>query len=141
MNHADVLREVRALAADAAAEAGVAAEVRVVADRPPIDTPAREPLVGTALEVAARVLGGSPGPRGVSYFSDASVLTPAPRRADPDLRAGRRGLAHQVDEHTTLGAVADAAVLHRAGAGARAGGQRLLSCPQDSPSTAVRAFP
>lgn len=77
MNHADVLREVRALAADAAAEAGVAAEVRVVADRPPIDTPAREPLVGTALEVAARVLGGSPGPRGVSYFSDASVLTPA----------------------------------------------------------------
>lgn len=64
MNHADVLREVRALAVDAAAEAGVTAEVRVIVDRPAVDTPVREPLVGTALEVAARVLGGSPEPRG-----------------------------------------------------------------------------
>ena len=109
MNHADVLREVRALAVDAAAEAGVTAEVRVIADRPPVDTPAREPLVGTALEVAGRVLGGSPEPRGVSCFSDASVLTPALGVPTLIFGPGDERLAHRVDEHTTLGAVADAA--------------------------------
>ncbi len=83
MNHADVLREVRALAADAAAEAGVAAEVRVVADRPPIDTPAREPLVGTALEVAARVLGGSPPGRAGSATSPTHPCSPRPSACRP----------------------------------------------------------
>ena len=103
MNPADVLREVRALAADAATEAGLTAEVRVIADRPPVDTPALEPLVGTALEVAGRVLGGSPEPRGVSYFSDASVLTPALGVPTLIFGPGDERLAHQMDEHTRPG--------------------------------------
>ena len=113
-DHADLLREVRGLAGAGAAEAGVTAQVRVIADRPPIDTPEREPLVGTALEVAGQVLGGSPEPRGVSYFSDASVLTPALGVPTLIFGPGDERLAHQVDEHTTLSAVASAARFYTA---------------------------
>ncbi len=114
-DHAVLLREVRDLAASAvAAESGVTAQVRVLADRPPIDTPEREPLVGTALEVAGQALGGSPEPRGVSYFSDASVLTPALGVPTLIFGPGDERLAHQVDEHTTLSSVAAAARFYTA---------------------------
>ena len=114
-DHAVLLREVRALAATAAAaEAGVTAQVRVLTDRPAIDTPLHEPLVGTALEVAGQVLGGSPAPRGVSYFSDASVLTPALGVPTLIFGPGDERLAHQVDEHTTLSSVAAAARFYTA---------------------------
>ena len=103
------------LAATAASvEAGVTAQVEVLTDRPAIDTPVHEPLVGTALEVAGRVLGGAPAPRGVSYFSDASVLTPALGVPTLIFGPGDERLAHQVDEHTTLSSVAAAARFYTA---------------------------
>ena len=113
-DHAALLRDVRELATTAAAETGVTAQVEVLTDRPAIDTPVHEPLVGTALEVAAQVLGGAPAPRGVSYFSDASVLTPALGVPTLIFGPGDERLAHQVDEHTTLSSVAAAARFYTA---------------------------
>ncbi len=112
MNHADVLREVRALAADAAAEAGVTAEVRVIDRGPAARRHAGSGAPRRHRPGGGRVLGGSPEPRGVSCFSDASVLTPALGVPTLIFGPGDERLAHPVDEHTTPGAVADAARLY-----------------------------
>ena len=66
------------------------------------------------IKVAGQVLGGSPAARGVSYFSDASVLTPALGVPTLIFGPGDERLAHQVDEHTTLSSVAAAARFYTA---------------------------
>ena len=114
-DHRTLLHEVRALSAAAVAgEPGVKVQVRVLTDRAPINTPLADPLVGTALGVAGAVLGGSPAPRGVSYFSDASVLTPALGVPTLIFGPGDERLAHQVDEYTTLSSVVAAARFYTA---------------------------
>jgi succinyl-diaminopimelate desuccinylase len=85
------------------------ADVQVLIDRPPVTTAAEELLIQTALRVGEEIFGHAQTPKGMSYFTDASVLTPGLGVPTLILGPGDERLAHQVDERTELRSVLSAA--------------------------------
>ena len=86
--------------------------VQVICDRPPVETSPEEPLVQAALRVGREILGRSLAPKGVSYFTDASVLTPELGVPTLIMGPGDERLAHQVDERIELSAVRSGALFY-----------------------------
>ncbi|GHH27970.1 M20 family metallopeptidase [Lentzea cavernae] len=74
------------------------ARMTVTGDYAAVGTDPGEPLVRTAREVLAGVLGRPPGTSGVSYFSDASILQPGTGLPTVLCGPGDPNLAHQTDE-------------------------------------------
>lgn len=85
------------------------ATLRVVNDCPPVDTSTEEPLIQIALRVGREVFDRSLSPKGMSYFTDASVLAPRLRVPTLIIGPGDERLAHQANERTELSAVRMAA--------------------------------
>lgn len=90
-------------------DAAFQATVRVVNDRSPVETSVDDPLIQTALCVGKKITGGPLKPKGISYFTDASVLAPGLGVPTLIMGPGDERLAHQVDEHVSLSMVASAA--------------------------------
>jgi succinyl-diaminopimelate desuccinylase len=79
--------------------------LRVLADRPAVETAADHPLMQSARAVARGVLGREPAMRGVSYCTDASVFQPPEKVPTLIFGPGDDNLAHQRDEHVEIAAL------------------------------------
>jgi succinyl-diaminopimelate desuccinylase len=70
---------------------------------PPVVTDPEDPWVGEVFEVMEPLIGERPAPRGLAYFTDASVLTPAYGRPPTIICGpGDASQAHQTDEHCSI---------------------------------------
>ena len=106
-DHRDVIEELNSLCTSVD-EPGVGVATRVLTDRSAVETADDHPLIQTALRVAGDVLERPSFARGVSYFSDASVLAPGLGVPTLIFGPGDERLCHQVDEQTEVSAVARA---------------------------------
>lgn len=70
---------------------------------PPVVTDPSDPWVGEVFSVMEPLIGERPAPRGLAYFTDASVLTPA-YGGPPTIVCGPgyAEQAHQTDEHCSI---------------------------------------
>jgi succinyl-diaminopimelate desuccinylase len=70
---------------------------------PPVVTDPDEPWVAEVYEAMAPLIGESPAPRGLAYFTDASALTPAYGGVPTIICGpGEAAQAHQTDEHCSI---------------------------------------
>jgi succinyl-diaminopimelate desuccinylase len=77
---------------------GLRLEVRVAHDLPAVETDPKQPLVQAAERVTASVRGQAPLVKGVSYYTDASVLTPPSGVPTLIFGPGDETLCHQPNE-------------------------------------------
>jgi succinyl-diaminopimelate desuccinylase len=87
---------------------GLRLEVRVANDLPPVETPADSALARALQAAVAEAIGAEPAVRGVSYYTDASVLQPATKVPTVIFGPGDERLAHQPDEQVEVGQVVQA---------------------------------
>lgn len=93
-----------ALRRDLAQFLGDAARIEVLVDLPPVWTDPEHSWMRRVSAAVAAVTGDAAPPGSVSYFTDASVFTPAfDGLPTVILGPGEPGLAHQTDEYCELG--------------------------------------
>lgn len=106
----DLLAEFERLGqAHEAAHPGTHVAFEVIQIVPPVETDAAGPLARATLAAAGQVLGTAPQPRGVPYFSDASVLHPPTGVPTVLFGPGTEEVAHQADEYVDVAALIRAA--------------------------------
>lgn len=105
-DHEAITGRVAALARAATEPDGVAAEVSVLVDRPPVDTPAEEGVVRALAAAHQQVTGEPPRYGGVPGTTDGTVLTH--RGGVPSVVYGPGGkwIAHQADEYVEVDDIA-----------------------------------
>lgn len=102
-DHRAILRQVEDLIADLTRRApGFQASVKVVNDRPPVETSPSEPVVRRFADVVAQVTGERPVPKGVQYYTDAAVFVPHLKVPMVICGPGNAALAHQPNEHVEI---------------------------------------
>lgn len=108
MDHAEIRDAVtRALGADCD-------ELEVLVDLPSVWTAPETPWIAETARAVEQVAGTPPTPRSVSYFTDASILTPVygdiPTQV---LGPGDAALAHQTNEYCEVAQIETAVALYR----------------------------
>lgn len=78
------------------------ASVKVVNDRPPVETPANDPSVQRFADVVAQITGERPCPKGVRYYTDAAAFVPKLKVPMIICGPGDAKLAHQPNEHVEI---------------------------------------
>jgi succinyl-diaminopimelate desuccinylase len=78
---------------------------RILHSRAPVSIPVDHPLVRASQEAASKALGGHRPTRGVSYFSDASILSPARNLPTILFGPGEEALMHKVNERVSISAL------------------------------------
>jgi len=96
----------------AAARPGLAWDLRVVNELPPVETPVDAPLVRAAQEAAAAVTGERRPARGAPYYTDGATLAPAFGLPMVICGPGDPALAHQTDEWAPVDQLVQAAELY-----------------------------
>ena len=91
-SHADILEQLRSRLG------GVA--IRTLNSMPAVETPVNAPLIESALEITRNLR--NPNLRGMTYFSDASVLAGALGVPTLIFGPGDERLAHQANEHIAV---------------------------------------
>ncbi|MET1075527.1 MAG: M20 family metallopeptidase [Umezawaea sp.] len=84
-------------------------QARLLHERAPVSTSVDHPLVEACQEAAERALGGRRRTRGVSYFSDASVLSPPRNLPTVLFGPGEEALMHKANERVSIPALHQAA--------------------------------
>jgi len=87
-------------------------EVKIVNDRPPLETPPQDPLVKVALRASRAVTGQPQKRRGVMYYTDGVAFVPKLKIPMVICGPGKAGLAHQPDEYVELPKVHAAARIY-----------------------------
>ncbi|GAA1799200.1 M20 family metallopeptidase [Planosporangium flavigriseum] len=102
IDHADLVDRVNVLASALGATDGVFAEVTVLVDRPPVDTPIDAPVVAALAAAHTAVTGSGPTYGGVPGSTDGTILTA--RAGVPSVVYGPGGkwIAHQADEYVEV---------------------------------------
>jgi succinyl-diaminopimelate desuccinylase len=104
--HDELIDTVLSLAARLEDETpGPRLEVRVAHDLPPIETSPDAPLVRALRAVVADIRSRAPEVRGVSYYTDASVLMPPTRVPTVIFGPGDERLCHQPNEQVEVAQV------------------------------------
>jgi succinyl-diaminopimelate desuccinylase len=122
-SHEDILRRVRALAEEQAAQfhPDLRVEIEIENDKQPIETDPGERLVDAVVEAATSVRGAAPQVGGVTYGTDAAYLAPGYGIPMVICGPGAPGMAHQPDEWVPVEQLVQAAEIYANVA------QRLLS--------------
>jgi succinyl-diaminopimelate desuccinylase len=102
MSHDDIVERVRTDASSLAAASGIAVEIEVIDDRPPVDTPIDDPVVACLLEAHERVVGVAPVVGGVPGTTDGTILTRDGHLPTVVYGPGGKWIAHQADEFVTV---------------------------------------
>ncbi|WP_262286893.1 M20 family metallopeptidase [Micromonospora sp. MA102] len=102
VDHPSLVERVRGIATALGADEEVRAEVAVLVDRPPVDTPVDAPVVAALAEAHTVVTGEEPTYGGVPGTTDGTILTA--RGGVPSVVYGPGGkwIAHQADEYVEL---------------------------------------
>jgi succinyl-diaminopimelate desuccinylase len=87
---------------------GFQASLRVLNNRPPVETDAAHPFVRMAQAAAAEEFGKRLEVRGVNFYTDAAVFLPATRLPAIFYGPGDAEMAHQPDEHVTIDSLMEA---------------------------------
>jgi succinyl-diaminopimelate desuccinylase len=111
VSHAALITELADTAGRIAQEAGVTADVSVIDDRPPVDTPVDHPVVQAMLAGHRAATGIDAVIGGVPGATDGTILTRDAGLATVVYGPGGKWIAHQADEHV---AVADIVTCTRA---------------------------
>ena len=101
-SHADILEQLRSRLGRVA--------IRTLNSMPAVETPVNAPLIESALEITRNLR--NPNLRGMTYFSDASVLAGALGVPTLIFGPGDERLAHQADEHIAVDEVIIAAQVY-----------------------------
>jgi succinyl-diaminopimelate desuccinylase len=102
VDHAELVRQVEALAAGAADPVGIGATVEVIDDRPAVETAVDSPVV-LALCAAHEAVTGSPARiGGVPGATDGTVLTSRTGMPSAVYGPGGKWIAHQADEFVEI---------------------------------------
>ena len=108
--HADLEARLRRILGDLAAEnPEYDATLEIVNDRAAVSAPGDALFVQTALRVGESLWGERLQPKGVSYYTDASVLAPASGAPAIILGPGEANLAHQTNEWVSVQKLVQAA--------------------------------
>ena len=104
--HAELLERLRAVV-------GPEVELTPIVDLAGVRTAEKDPFVQQALEVASAVTGEKQEPGTATYFTDASVLTPAYGGVPTVvLGPGEMALCHQTDEHCRVDRIEQAVEIY-----------------------------
>ncbi|MBB6352180.1 succinyl-diaminopimelate desuccinylase [Nonomuraea muscovyensis] len=98
VEHKDVAERVAALAA----HDGIAAEVSILVDRPPVDVPVADPVVAALAAAHRDVTGAEPVYGGVPGSTDGTVLTHWGGIPSVVYGPGGKWIAHQADEYVEV---------------------------------------
>ena len=90
------------------------AGIRTLTSRAAVATPQEDPFVRTALATLEELTGCAEPPRGMTYFTDASILQPALGVPVLVMGPGDERLAHQADEHVSVSDLSRAASYYAA---------------------------
>jgi succinyl-diaminopimelate desuccinylase len=96
--HAALVARVRAEVDALARAAGLSATVTVLDDRPPVETPATDPVVTALVDAHERVTGSRPPLGGVPGTTDGTIITNGTGLPTVVYGPGGKRIAHQVDE-------------------------------------------
>lgn len=109
MAHDDLVRDLDVMLATLTKKIdGFQASLRVLNNRPPVETDASHPFVVMAQAVAAEELGRQLDPKGVNFYTDAAVFLPATRLPAIFFGPGDAEMAHQPDEHVSIDSLMEA---------------------------------
>ncbi len=92
--------------------AGFKASVRILNDRPPLETPSNDPAVLMLSRVIQEISGKKPIPKGTRYFTDGVVLVPAFKAPLLICGPGNPGLAHQPNEYVEVDKLVESARIY-----------------------------
>jgi succinyl-diaminopimelate desuccinylase len=98
VEHRELIALVRSLATSLAAEHRLEAVVEIIDDRPPVDTPVREPVVQAMLAGHRAATGEDAVLGGVPGTTDGTILTRDAGLPTVVYGPGGKWIAHQVDE-------------------------------------------
>jgi len=102
-NHQAILKQVEDLLKELqSSHPDFQGEVKMINDRPPLETPPQDPLVKVALRASGAVTGQPQKPRGVMYYTDGVAFVPKLGIPMVICGPGKAGLAHQPDEYVEL---------------------------------------
>lgn len=111
MSAEDILSELRVLAGSDGCRLS-AITFEILDDKPPIETPSDHPFVRLCRESCHSVLGEAPPLDGVSYFSDAAILSPALGLPWVIIGPGEIGMTGQRDEYVYVDRLVAAANIY-----------------------------
>lgn len=92
----------RELLEQSAKRGAVGSELKIIASRAAVDTPAEDPFVQLFTEAARQVLEAPPKTGGAPYFTDGAILVPALKAPMIICGPGEVALAHKVDESVKI---------------------------------------
>ncbi|MBA2696230.1 MAG: M20 family metallopeptidase [Ornithinimicrobium sp.] len=98
VDHEALVQRLTDLAETFGADAGVTAEVTVVDDRPPVDTPTSHPMITALADAHQQVTGESAVFGGVPGATDGTILTAHAAIPSVVYGPGGKWIAHQADE-------------------------------------------
>jgi len=113
--HAKIVDQVRAVIAEVAAESGIdgfRADVRVVNDRPALETPADSQFVQGFLDAVESITGVRPSPGGAGYYTEAVEYVDALGAPFLICGPGSPAESHKVDESVQIPKLKEAAHIY-----------------------------
>lgn len=116
IDHATVTQRVTALTREAAEPDGVAGEVSVLVDRPPVSTPTEDGVVRALASAHREVTGEPPRYGGVPGSTDGTVLTHHGGVPSVVYGPGGKWIPHQADEYVEIDDIARSARVYAAAA-------------------------
>lgn len=104
VDHARLITDLGTLALEVAGAdaSGVSADLEVVDDRPPVDTPVDHPMIQALVAAHEAVTGERPAYGGVPGATDGTILTRDAGMATVVYGPGGKWIAHQADEYVEV---------------------------------------
>lgn len=112
VDHAWLIARLRQVALDTAGGTRVRAELEVVDDRPPVDTPVDHPMIVALARAHADVTGEAPAYGGVPGATDGTILTRDAGLPTVVYGPGGKWIAHQADEYVEVTEIVTAAKVY-----------------------------
>jgi len=123
VDHPGLIHLITRLAEQIADEYGVACQVHVIDDRPPVETPRDEPVVAALVAAHREITGEEPAFGGVPGTTDGTILTRDAGLTTVVYGPGGKWIAHQADEMCAVAEIVTAARVYAEAA------QRFLADP------------